>query len=137
MATSSSRENIATYWTERDSLREEIGQSIEENITEHEVITETVFNGDTVKTVRVTERMRSRDAIATGQTKWEAVRVVEVHDTVFVQRTDSVVVEKARGVTPAENRRAPWLEGLKWIFAIIVAIGGLVVIIKILKVFRV
>jgi len=92
--TSGSRENIATYWTERDSLREEIGQEMEENVTER-----------------------------------EAVRVVK--DTVVVERRDTVVVEKVWGQPPAENRRAPWLSALRWIFWIIVAIGGLVVLFQV------
>ena len=92
--TSGSRENLATYWTERDSLREEIGQEMEENVTER-----------------------------------EAVRVVK--DTVVVERRDTVVVEKVWGQPPAENRRAPWLSALRWIFWIIVAIGGLVVLFQV------
>ena len=104
---------------------------MEEQLTEHEVITETVFSGDTVKTVRVTERTKGRNQISTQQTKREAVRVVK--DTVVVERRDTIVVEQVRGQPPAENRRAPWLSALRWIFWIIVAIGGLVITITITK----
>ena len=123
---SGSRENIATYRTERDSLREEIGQRMEENVTEREVVT--WMQGDTVKAVRVTERVKGRNLISTQETKREAVRVVR--DTVVVERRDTVVVEKARGQPPAENRRAPWLEALRWIFWIIVLVIILVIILK-------
>lgn len=139
--------------SEVDSLREEISQNLEENLTEHEVITETVIytidcvepaharqteselssvlaqSQPSLKTVRVTERVRSRDNIARSKTKKEEVRVIR--DTVVVEHRDTVIVEKTRGQTPAENRRAPWLSALRWIFWIIVAIGALIIIIKV------
>ena len=90
-------------------------------MTEREVVT--WMQGDTVKAVRVTERVKGRNLISTQETKREAVRVVR--DTVVVERRDTVVVEKARGQPPAENRRAPWLEALRWIFAIVIALIGL------------
>ena len=107
-------------------MREEIGQRMEENVTEREVVT--WMQGDTVKAVRVTERVKGRNLISTQETKREAVRVVR--DTVVVERRDTVVVEKARGQPPAENRRAPWLEALRWIFWIIVLVIILVIILK-------
>ena len=101
---------------------------MEEQLTEHEVITETVFSGDTVKTVRVTERTKGRNQISTQQTKREAVRVVK--DTVVVERRDTIVVEQVRGQPPAENRRAPWLSALRWTVALIIALCVLIIIVK-------
>lgn len=86
----------------RDSLREEIFQNLNENLTEHEVVRWTVtglpltahgLQGDTVEVERVTERTRSRDNIATYKTKKEDVRTVVMRDTVYVERRDSVSVE--------------------------------------------
>ena len=114
--------------SEVDSLREEISQNLEENLTEHEVITETVMENDSVKTVRVTERVRSRDCLARSKTKKEEVRVIR--DTVVVEHRDTVIVEKTRGQTPAENRRAPWLSALRWIFWIIVGLIVLTIVFK-------
>lgn len=126
---SSFRFQCSSAETVADSLREEIGQRMEENVTEREVVT--WMHGDTVKAVRVTERVKGRNLISTQETKREAVRVVR--DTVVVERRDTIVVEKARGQPPAENRRAQWLSALRWIFWIIVAIGGLVITITITK----
>lgn len=86
----------------RDSLREEIFQNLNENLTEHEVVRWTVtglpltaygLQGDTVKVERVTERTRNRDHIATYKTKKEDVRTVVMRDTVYVERRDSNSVE--------------------------------------------
>ena len=109
-----------------DSLREEIGQRMEENVTEREVVT--WMHGDTVKAVRVTERVKGRNLISTQETKREAVRVVR--DTVVVERRDTIVVEKARGQPPAENRRAQWLSALRWTVALIIALCVLIIIVK-------
>lgn len=46
----------------RDSLREEILQNLNENLTEHEVVTETVIYNDTLKIERITERTLSRES---------------------------------------------------------------------------
>ena len=48
----------------RDSLREEISQNLNENLSEHEVVTWTVVQpqGDTLKVERVTERTRTLDS---------------------------------------------------------------------------
>ena len=114
----------------RDSLSEEISRNLEENVAEHEVVTWTVVQprGDTVKVERVTERVRSRDCLARSKTKKEEVRVIR--DTVVVEHRDTVIVEKTRGQTPAENRRAPWLSALRWIFWIIVGLIVLTIVFK-------
>ena len=114
----------------RDSLREEIAQNLNENLAEKEIVTITVERnerGDTVKLERVTDRRMVRD-----RSLKEEVKVVEKHDTVFVQKTDSVYAETLRQAQgDSEGRKPAWLEGLRWVFWIIVAVGVLVVVIKI------
>lgn len=135
MATEVSSEQEFQVSSVTDSLREEITQNLDENLSEHEVITETVFCNDSVKVERITDRVTVRERSAKTEAKKEEVRVVR--DTVYVQKTDSVYVQKALGANPTENRRAPWLSALKWIFAIVVAVTVLVVIIKVSRFFRV
>lgn len=115
---------------ERDSLREEISQNLEENLTEHEVITETVMENDSVKTVRVTERVRSRDKIATNKTKKEEVRVVR--DTVYVERVDTVLVKSEKlKVKSDQSGETALHRTLKWIVALIIALCVLIIIVKV------
>ena len=115
---------------ERDSLREEISQNLEENLTEHEVITETVMENDSVKTVRVTERVRSRDKIATNKTKKEEVRVVR--DTVYVERVDTVLVKSEKCRVKSDQSGGTALHRtLKWIVALIIALCVLIIIVKV------
>ena len=128
--TASSRTEEFQGSSVRDSLREEIAQNLNENLAEKEIVTITVERnerGDTVKLERVTDRRMVRD-----RSLKEEVKVVEKHDTVFVQKTDSVYAETLRQAQgDSEGRKPAWLEGLRWVFWIIVAVGVLVVVIKI------
>lgn len=114
----------------RDSLREEASRNLEENVTEHEVITEIVICNDSVKVGRITDRTTVRDRSASAEVKKKAVRTV--HDTVFVQRADSVYVETLRQVQgDSGNRPSAFVLALKWIFWIIVAIGVMIIMVRI------
>lgn len=129
----------------RDSLREEIFQNLNENLTEHEVVRWTVtglpltaygLQGDTVKVERVTERTRNRDNIATYKTKKEDVRTVVVRDTVYVERRDSNSVESLEFRVESEGGRSgnTALHGtLKWVFWIIVSLTGLTIARMVMK----
>ena len=114
----------------RDSIREEIAQNLEENLTEHEVITETVFCNDSVKVERVTDRVTVRDRSAKMEAKKEEVRVVR--DTVYVEHRDSVMVQETAGGVGNDGtaRASPWVSALKWIFWIIVGLSALIIIVK-------
>lgn len=114
----------------RDSVRVERIEALD---TLMEVTTITVREneqGDTLRVTTVTDRLRSRTR---DKARDVEVKVVERTDTVYIERRDSVYVEQARGQPSAENRRAPWLSALRWVFWIIVAIGGLVITITITK----
>ena len=114
----------------RDSVREEIAQNLEENLTEHEVITETVFCNDSVKVERVTDRVTVRERSAKTEAKKDEVRVVR--DTVCIEHRDSVMVEEIAGRAGNDGtaRASPWVSALKWIFWIIVGLSALIIIVK-------
>ena len=90
--------------------------------------------GDTIKVVQVTERDRSR-SMYDVRSKKEEVRVVR--DTVYIERRDSVRVQEFHGSSVQGAARAsPVVSALKWVFWIIIAIGGLIIIFKVSKVFK-
>ena len=125
-----SRENIATYSTERaekevDSVVVAERDTILETTTIHIQTNEV---GDTIARSMVTDRTRarSRDAITALRTKTEVVR-----DTVYVERKDSVEVRN-RGLTGGgDQRQNRWAQSLRWVFWIIIALIGLALVIKI------
>ena len=106
-----------------DSLRENISQNLNDNLTEHEVITETIIRNDSVKVERITDRVTVRDRSAKTEAKKEEVRVQ--HDTVFVQKTNSSVVL---------DRASPWVLTLKWVIVIGIALIGLMYLIYLLTI---
>lgn len=89
--------------------------------------------GDTIKVVQVTdrERVRNRDRFKAQETRVE-VRV----DTVYIAVRDSTSVITAASA-PSATRASPWVSALKWIFWIIIAVGGLIIVIKVSKVFNI
>ena len=122
-----------------DSLREEILQNLNENLTEHEVITETVIllrqaqePGDTVKTVRVTDRTRTRESGSRFNVQGSRVKVVR--DTIIVQRTDTIEVSRSKFQVSGDslNPQPSSLNlTLKWIFWIIIGLIGLTITVKV------
>lgn len=83
--------------------------------------------GDTIRVSVVTdrERIRNRDAIAMQKTKTE-IRV----DTVFIEKRDTIEI---RSRPEGQSGKTTLNTTLKWVFWIIVAIGGLVITITITK----
>ena len=82
--------------------------------------------GDTVRTSTVTDRVRARnrDRIGVDRTK-TVIRV----DTVYVESRDSVATYRGKGGEKQSGRTTLHMM-LKWVFAIVVASGGLVIIIR-------
>ena len=118
----------------RDSVKVE---SVAVSDSVMEVTTVTIREneqGDTLRMTTVTDRTRIRDR---DRVKDVEVKVVEVHDTVFVQRTDSVYVQEIAGQARNEGKGASPLSYLKWVFWIVVAVTVLVVVIKVSKILRV
>ena len=87
--------------------------------------------GDTVALSTVTDRYRGR---ARADVRSKTVDVRAVHDTVYVERRDSAYVESRNyGATEPLNRASSVVSVLRWIFWIIVAFAGLIIIKKIKK----
>ena len=124
-----SRENIATYSTERAEKNVD-SVAVVERDTIMEVTTIIVDRNETGDTVRVStvtdrERVRNRDAIAVQRTKTEVQR-----DTVVVEKRDSVYIKNTNLANPT-NKASPVVSSLKWIFWIIVAVTILMIVVKI------
>lgn len=83
-------------------------------------------HGDTIRMNTVMDRERIRDRAAV---KDKEEKVVVKTDTVYIEHRDSVFVEIPHQVRNEGGVRAsPVVSSLKWIFWIIVAIGGLIII---------
>lgn len=95
-----------------DTIRETTTITIREN-----------ERGDTLRVSTVTdrERGRSRYDIATSRTKTE-IRV----DTVFIEKRDTIEI---RSRPEGQSGKTTLNTTLKWVFWIIVAIGGLIIIV--------
>ena len=111
-------------------LREEISQNLNENLTEHEVVTWTVVQpkGDTVKVERVTDRARFQ--VSSSRIQDSKVEVRTVRDTVYVERVDTVEVQKLQGTSSSLNPHPSALHYLKWIFALVCAIVVLILVLR-------
>ena len=114
----------------RDSLRVE-----QVMVAVHDTIVETTTSivreneqGDTLRmsVVRDRERVRSMSDV---RSKKEEVRVVR--DTVYVERRDSVVVERGQVRGDSYQSGGTALHRtLKWVFWIIVGLSALIIIVK-------
>ena len=114
----------------RDSVRvEQVMVAVHDTIMETTtiVVRENEL-GDTIRMMTVTDRTRSRgrDNIATYRTKVE-VRT----DTVYVERRDSIKIRSRPSIRGGQGGGTALHRTLKWIFWIIVAIGALIIIIKV------
>ena len=124
-----SRENIATYSTERAEKKVDSVVVVERD-TIMEVTTITVDRneiGDTIRMSTVTdrERVRNRDAIAVQRTKTE-VRV----DTIYIEKRDSIEI---RSRPDGQSGGTALHKTLRWIFWIIIGLIALVITIRIVK----
>lgn len=126
----SSKEQFRVEGSEfRDSVKvESVAVSDSVTITKTITIRENE-QGDTIRMTTVTDRTRIRDR---ERAKDVEVKVVEKHDTVFVQKTDSVLVSNTN-LTNGMNRASPVVQTLKWVFWIIIALAGLIITITITK----
>ena len=92
--------------------------------------------GDTVKVSTVTDRTRASDR---SQLRDKSEKIIIRVDTVYVERRDSVRVD--RGQMTGDSSRASAfvsaLSYLKWIFWIIVSVTVLLIVIKMFNLFKV
>ena len=123
VATRESRERVATYES-RDTLREQVMVAVRDTIVETTTITvDRNEVGDTLFRSVVTDRTRaaSRDHIAAYKTK----TVIKM-DTVYVERRDSILVKNTN-----QARASPFENTLKWMFFIVLALIGLILLLRI------
>lgn len=115
----------------RDSSRvEQVMVAVRDTLT----ITKTITireneQGDTVRMSVVTDRDRVRDR---SQLRDKSEKLIVRVDTVYVERRDSVLV-KSEELRVKSDRPSAFVSALKWVFWIIVAVGGLIVLIKVVK----
>ena len=127
----SSKEQFRVEGSEfRESVKVE-SVAVSDSVT----ITKTIMireneQGDTLRMTTVTDRTRIRDR---ERAKDVEVKVVEKHDTVFVQKTDSVLVSNTNLTNGTNKRASPVVLTLKWVFWIIIALAGLIITITITK----
>ena len=114
----------------RDSLREEISQNLNENLAEHEVVTETVIYNDALKIERITDRVRTLESGSRFKAQSSKVEVRMVRDTVYVERVDTIEVQKLQGTSSSLNPHPSALNYLKWICWILVAGIVLIIVVK-------
>ena len=118
----------------RDSVRvEQVMVAVHDTIVETTTITIRENElGDTLRVSTVTDRLRARDrdAIAVQKTKTE-VRV----DTIYIEKRDSIEI-RSRPEGRQSQKGQTFLRGLKWIFWIVIALMGFVIVIKVFNVFR-
>ena len=139
----------------RDSLREEISQNLNENLSEHEVVTETVIytidcvepaharqteselssvlaqSPPSLKIERITDRTRTLESGSKFQDSRVVVRTVR--DTVYIERKDTMEVSssKFKGTSGSLNPHPSPLNLIKWIFWILIGLIGLIVTAKV------
>ena len=103
----------------RDTVREVTTITIDRNET-----------GDTLRLTQVTERERSRER---DRFRVQDSRLMVVHDTIFVERKDSVLVQGSGFKVKGDQSGKTALHGtLKWIFAILCAIIALMITVKLI-----
>lgn len=128
-ATSSKEVESSSVREVRDTVREEVMVFVRDTLRETTVITvDRNEAGDTTFTSVVTDRERIRDRTAVRDRE---EKLVVRTDTVYIQKVDSLYVEKAVGLGDNDSsKKSGFVSALKWIFWILVAVGVLLVIIK-------
>ena len=86
--------------------------------------------GDTLKVVQITDRTRARNRDNVVDQK---VKIVERIDTVYIQKDSIGIEDKKIGLsasTDGSPKKSGFLTYVKWIFALVCAIIGLIITIK-------
>ena len=111
--------------TTRDTVREQVVVAVHDTVMETKTITITKNeDGDTTFTSIVTERDRLRDRSAVRDVREKLESRV---DTVYIEYKDSVEVKEAN----ISHQTSSISHLLKWICAVIVALGALIIIIRV------
>ena len=117
-------------WSEY-RVSEQVVVAVLDSVTITKTITITENEqGETVRLVEVTDRDRVRERAAVRD---KEEKVIVKTDTVFVERRDSVFVQQTLRQAQGDKSRPAWVQGLKWVFWIVIAVTVLVVVIKVLR----
>ena len=120
---------LRTTESRSDTVREQVMVEVHDTLTI--TITKTLREneqGDTIRLTTETERDRVRDR--TGF-KVQDSRVTVKRDTVYIERKDSVRVQESGFKGQGESRPSRLVQTLKWAFWVIIAIIGMIVLIRI------
>ena len=116
------------YEVTRDTVREEVALLVHDTL--REVTTITIRQneaGDTLKVTQITDRDRFRDR---SQLRDKSEKLIVKTDTVYIEKRDSVQVTTTNLSNPT-NKSSNFVRALKWIFAVICAVGVLVIVVKV------
>ena len=114
-----------------DSVQEHTAVAVHETLQEVTTITiQTNDRGDTLKVTQITDRSRLRERSDIRHRSSDVrVRI----DTVYIERRDSSYAEK--NIVAGSEDKSTWGDRfrstLKWIFAVICAIIGLIITVKV------
>lgn len=117
-----SRDKVATY-READSVIQSALVEARDSVVERTTVTvDRKENGDTVRVCIVTDRERVSDRSRNDRAM---TKNVIRRDTVYVEKRDSVLIKNEE-----KARASPFEKSLKWIFWIIIAMMGLIVVLR-------
>ena len=114
-----------------DSVQEHTAVAVHDTLQEVTTITiQTNDRGDTLKVTQITDRSRLRERSDIRHRSSDVrVRI----DTVYIERRDSSYAEK--NIVAGSEDKSTWGDSfrstLKWIFAVICAIIGLIITVKV------
>ena len=122
------RSETKRIWSDvRDSVFQSALEEARDSVVERTTVTvDRKENGDTVRVCIVTDRERVSDRSRNDRAMY---RTMVKTDTVYVEKRDSVLIKNEEGA-----RASPLLMNLKWIFWIIIAMMGLVVVLRVRRV---
>ena len=107
----------------RDSVIQSALVEARDSVVERTTVTvDRKENGDTVRVCIVTDRERVTDRSRNDRAMY---RSMVKTDTVYVEKRDSVLIKNEE-----KARASPLLMNLKWIFWIIIAMMGLIVVLR-------
>lgn len=124
---SSSRQTVRSDVRDRTAVARDSVRVEQVMVAEHDTIMETTTitvreneAGDTVWMTTVTDRDRVRDRSRADRATY---RTMVKTDTVYVEKRDSVLVKNEE-----KARASPFEKSLKWIFWIVIALIGLIIL---------
>ena len=132
-ATEVSSRTTATRVDVRDTVREVVLVEVHDTLLETNTITITTNEvGDTLRLEKVTDRTRAR---ARAQIRDNAERMTVERDSASVKQDSVAVEDKKIGLSASTDEKESWSTKtarlLKWTCAVIVALGALIIIIRV------